>query len=413
MTVNNLSPNISSQSPDVRLDTNEHEHDIPHSSTKGPSAGSDPPTRLSTHSGSDLSAEVIVISDNDEENIVGVYSKHSGPRRRCPGYVLTFPPGQTPHSSYPYALHDTTRLPWGYEVVNDTMILRPPTCTGKAQGDTCCKACGSLETNEALIGIKNRSKNGVHENAPFAYHSIGGMMTIARRKGRQIDELRLRKLNIVKKLKGKEGALDGHKQMKFALADKNIPRLNSLLRTARRRKLGLFALIGLIKRAAKGVYHPKNYEEEDDLQALLLLRLGGARVTDIAHRIHGSPAASTVRRRTTVPILVPSPSSPKTKEIETNIRACFQSISDVLGLASSSAPLHAVLMFDELATERRLRYDDRTNMFVGIGREDASKTMLEFASVEDLDTICEDVERGEVKLASEVRNIILSGTKSF
>jgi len=35
-------------------------------------------------------------------------------------------------------------------------------------------------------------------------------------------------------------------------------------------------MLELIKKAAEGTYHPKEFDEEEDLQALLFLCLGGA-----------------------------------------------------------------------------------------------------------------------------------------
>lgn len=84
------------------------------------------------------------------------------------------------------------------------------------------------------MAIKHRIKHGVHENSPFAYHSLGGMIEVARRKGRQNDYLRFKKVNMVKKLAGHTGKISEFKQMVLALSDKRITRLNSLLRVARR-----------------------------------------------------------------------------------------------------------------------------------------------------------------------------------
>ena len=39
------------------------------------------------------------------------------------GYALTFPDGQSPHNSYPFALHSQLELPWNYSVRNGQMIL--------------------------------------------------------------------------------------------------------------------------------------------------------------------------------------------------------------------------------------------------------------------------------------------------
>lgn len=208
-------------------------------------------------------------------------------------------------------------LPWSFQFRNGIMVLRASSCTGNATSKSpSCRPCSDLQTNFNLLLIKHHIDRGVHENAPFAYNRLGGMMEIARRKGRQNDLQRIRKRNLARKLLGREGKIDEYKKMVLALSNKQIPRLNILLRTAHRRKLGLHVIISLIKRAAKGLYHPKDYDEEDDLQALLMLRLAGARVADIAHRIHGSPAASTIRHRTTLPPLIPSPSVPTVAEVE-------------------------------------------------------------------------------------------------
>lgn len=304
-------------------------------------------------------------------------------------------------------LHDQMVLPWDYQSRGPVMILRASSCTGVALDCQACRSCSDLETNYNLMAIKHRIKHGVHENSPFAYHGLGGLIEVARRKGRQNDCLRLKKVNMAKKLAGRTGKIDEFKQMVLALSDKHIPRLNSVLRVARRRKQGIHAIIGLIKRAAKRTYHPKDYQEEDDLQALLMLRLAGSRVADIANRIHGSPAASTIRRRTTVPPLIPSPSTPTVAEVEANVQASFQGIEKILSSMDTKAPIHAVLMWDEIATEKRLRWDDRTNKLLGVGRETASKTTVEFNSEQDLDAVLHDLECGEIRLASEV----CSGTR--
>ena len=65
----------------------------------------------------------------------------------------------------------------------------------------------------------------------------------------------------------------------------------------------------------------------------------------------GTPSVSTIQTCTTVPQLLASPSYPTPNEVEHNVAASFQSLKDLLsGLVESM--LHAVLMFDELATEK-------------------------------------------------------------
>ncbi|KAF8476416.1 hypothetical protein DFH94DRAFT_695107 [Russula ochroleuca] len=122
-------------------------------------------------------------------------------------------------------------------------------------------------------------------------------------------------------------------------------------------------MLELIKKAAEGTYHPKGFDEEDDLQALLFLHLGGAHVVDIAHHIFGTPSVSTIRTCTSIPQILASPSFPTQYEIEHNIAATFEGLLELLGQKSH----HAVIMFDEISIEN-----------------------LEFTSEDDLQTLWED-----------------------
>src|SRR6266567_1726433 len=97
-------------------------------------------------------------------------------RPACKGYILQFPEGQTPHSAYPFGLHDLWTLPWDYSVCNGVMTLYARGCSGFGANsvDGCCEECKRLEKNPSLEGIRTRFKDGVHENAPYAYHGTGG-----------------------------------------------------------------------------------------------------------------------------------------------------------------------------------------------------------------------------------------------
>jgi hypothetical protein len=258
-----------------------------------------------------------------------------------------------------------------------------------------------LEKNESLRKIVARYSDGIHVNAPLAFHGIGGLIDVARRKTLEIDALRLRRLNDVRKLVGKEGAIDVHKQMLLALSSQRVPRIDRVLRVGFRNGAGIHSMLELVKRAAKGMYHPKGFDEEDDLQALLFLRLGGAQVADIAHRIFGTPSVSTIQTRTSVPQIISSPSFPTRAEIERNITTSFEGLLDVL--TGSMQHLHAIIMFDELSTEKRPGWDDKSNKILGVCREHGHDTSLEFTSEEDLQALWEELGCGKIHLAHEVR----------
>jgi hypothetical protein len=109
-----------------------------------------------------------------------------------------------------------------------------------------------------------------------------------------IDVLCLCRLNDVRKLVGQEGVIDVHKQMLVSLSTQCIPCINHVLHIGFKHGAGIHSILEMIKKAAAGMYHPKGYDKEDDLQALLFLCLGGARVANIAHHIFGTPSVQTI-----------------------------------------------------------------------------------------------------------------------
>jgi hypothetical protein len=118
------------------------------------------------------------------------------------------------------------------------------------------------------------------------------------------------------------------------------------------RKGGIQNLLDLYDRAAKQIYQPRNYTEEDYLRALLLWRLAGARVAGILHHALGLPSLSTLRRHTVIPHLLISPSLPTKSELETNTISNFKEIIDLI---KCHQVVHQVFMLDELKIEERPR----------------------------------------------------------
>jgi len=326
----------------------------------------------------------------------------SAPTKPCPGYQLNFPRGQQAHMSYPFALHTILPLAWDYSGRCDGFFLISHSCTGVAGRKGRCKQCDDLGSNEVIRKIVARFTNGIHENATLVYHGIGGLIDIVHRKTQAMESLRLCRLNDVKTLVRKEGVIDLHKQLLLAISLQRIPRIDRVLHAGFHRGARVYTILDLVKKAAEGSYHPKGFDETEDLQALLFLRLGGARVADVAHRIFGTPAASTIRRRTAIPHIIPSPSFPTLDEVESNIAASFKDICKILG-ASTQGMLHAVIMFDEISVEKRPRWDDKTNKVLGLCHEHGQDTSLEFTSEEDLQTLWQEVQRGDIHLAHEVR----------
>lgn len=60
-------------------------------------------------------------------------------------------------------------------------------------------------------------------------------------------------------------------------------------------------------------------------------------------------------------------------------------------------------MLDEIAVEKRIRWDESTNKFQGTCREHNNRIPLDFVSEKELDLLCEALKKDEVHLATEVR----------
>ncbi len=138
------------------------------------------------------------------------------------------------------------------------------------------------------------------------------------------------------------------------------------------------------------------------LWGLLLWRLGGSRVADIAHRSMGLPSVRTPRRNTIIPRLVSSSACPTVLEVEENISACLISLNE--GTVVSEVT-HQVLMFDEIKIEQRPRWDDHTNHIQGICREHSKHASLLYTSNLEVNLLFEQILEGKVHLASNLRFI--------
>jgi hypothetical protein len=69
----------------------------------------------------------------------------------------------------------------------------------------------------------------------------------------------------LKKLVGKEGTIDIHKQLLLAISLQHIPWVDRVLHIGFHHGTGIHAMLKQIKRAAEGTYHPKGFDEEEEL----------------------------------------------------------------------------------------------------------------------------------------------------
>lgn len=267
-----------------------------------------------------------------------------------------------------------------------------------------------------MNGIINRATNGSHEKTAYAYLSHTALVELLRRKSAQVDGLRLAKLNDNRKLATRGRQLDDYKKFVMAVGDHRVARVDALVRVGRRNGASIRTIIKRMDQAAQGLYKPKGYTEEEMLRGLLFLRLGGARVADLAHRTMGTPSTSTMRRNSVLRPLQPSLSMPTVEEIEWNIQNIFGAFRELgqelkgaknlraalAGEAEASMDLPMVVMVDEVHCEPRPRYDASSGKIVGLCREHTGGISLQFESLDEAELACEAVDEGRAHLAVEV-----------
>ena len=166
------------------------------------------------------------------------------------------------------------------------------------------------------------------------------------------------------------------------------------------KKKGARGLLASVFAAAQGHYRPNSYTEED-MRALLIWRLAGNRVAGIYQKSQGGPSVSYLRTRSIVPAIIPS-----------HEQSSLESVLEIIQKQIGGKVLHTVVMFDELATEKRIRWDLKTNYFLGVCRQHAHKTSMEFINEGDLEELFRRLdsssESEKVHYAGEVRTFLFS-----
>ncbi|KAG8769199.1 hypothetical protein FRC12_005103 [Ceratobasidium sp. 428] len=331
------------------------------------------------------------------------------PRTSCKGVMLTLPPECSPYTSYPFQLHLDEDLPWSIHIERGgTMYLVSTSCQSNIEvsGREACVECEKIPRNPIVDGIIQRTRE-YHENTPWRFLPSSILLQLLREKTNLIDTMRVQNLAQTRKIATVTRNLDDHKRFIMAIGSGRVERVNSLVAVGLRNGSSVKRLLGLYEQAAIGLYKPRGYSEEETLRAFLLLKLGGARVADIAHRSMDSPSISTARKHAPVAALRASPATPTFDEIVYNIdiscSGCFAETRAELVDGDGSQNIEGyVLPFDEMKLQANLRWDPETNMILGPCREHIlDRTILQFCSLDQLRLLFDKVNKGEIHLGSE------------
>jgi len=99
---------------------------------------------------------------------------------------------------------------------------------------------------------------------------------------------------------------------------------------------------------------------------------------------------------------------PTVDEVRVNVEATFDGVLEVIHSQNCSKFVHVVLMFDELATEKRVHWDPKTNYFLGLCREHVHNTAMEFTNKADMEELFQRLDDGKFHHVGEVRNHVFA-----
>ncbi|KAF7326984.1 hypothetical protein MSAN_02492200 [Mycena sanguinolenta] len=266
--------------------------------------------------------------------------------RPCEGYIYPLHDGQTFSTAYPVLLHDKWNLPWDFSVRRGVQLY-------------------------TMFGVEQEQRLEGHH---FEKRS---------RRPRE------RKLDVPV----------------VAIGSGKVQRVDRVVRACVQQKRGIRGMMETYIRAQKGQYNPAKSEEEDMI-GIAVWKLAGVRVAEIVHRALGLPGVTTLCNRMITPPLTASPGAPQVQEIDKNIDACFAGIIDTL---VSKKVVHQIVLIDELSLEKRLRWDPRTNKFLGVCREHAHHVGLEFNGEGDLEELMDALEKKIDTQGKEYSNVHIAG----
>jgi hypothetical protein len=256
-----------------------------------------------------------------------------------------------------------------------------------------------------VMKMEGRAKNGCEEHMPYNYQTMDQLYSLLYDKSTQINDLKLRSMNASRALGRFARVVDDYKRFVMAVGSGSYSRLQALVARGLRSGWSVSAILTQMDNAVKGCYKAKSYLEIDYQRALILYRFGGARLADFAHRALGLPSLTTAREHSTsVPLRV-SASYPTSDEVTANFHSVFPK-KDHPAVSSDVVTGYSVSL-DDIALQKRLRWDPTSNKIAGICREHGGACSLEFCSMHEANELHSALESNRVHFASEVCNSTL------
>ncbi|KAJ7809128.1 hypothetical protein B0H14DRAFT_2267356, partial [Mycena olivaceomarginata] len=96
-------------------------------------------------------------------------------------------------------------------------------------------------------------------STPYKLLTMGDAHTLLRRKNKQINDLKLRGLNLTRTLMVRATHLEEHSRFMLAVSQGNVPRVASIVANCLKHGDSVFTAVEKIYRAAAGAFHDQSY----------------------------------------------------------------------------------------------------------------------------------------------------------
>ena len=314
------------------------------------------------------------------------------------------------YSMYPFAIHSPDVAPTNTTVSNfvpiDGYIFSQECLDRKKRlentGESICDNCMNLETLNSYQSIVSRSlmddAEMITSNISNKFFTHNQLVAKVKKQDNKIKELRLADFNNKKKLSVLNKKLSMHNRFLLTLTEKDVPRLKQLISVCVRQKQGIAYILQKLQKAIAGMYSPKGYNQDDrDLAAYVLIS-GGPRLLHVLHQTSGLASLSTAYRDIdNANILKDCNITASTTDVNAQIATNVEKVIKEHKEAKSAWSLKV----DEIAVDKRLRYNSKTNGIVGLCAQHSTKDDVIFANAQQACNLENQLIDGSLHLATE------------
>ena len=262
-----------------------------------------------------------------------------------------------------------------------------------------CLNCSEIRGHAIVEGLFWRLNNSTQECTNYAWYNLRDFLELIERKNKQINGLKSEGLNRARAIAHRTTALDGHRRLLISIATSNHHCINIIVLNGLQNNASIQTMISKIALAAQGTYQPKSYTQVEYQLTYLLWKFGGPRVANLYARACGGPHTNTVAHHCKVPPLVALHVAPTESQMLQNLNILYPNSPNQL--YSSSIQGYSIVI-DEIALEKRLRWDPQTNMIVGVCREHSDECSLNFQTTAEANYLRDKLIDDVVHLACEV-----------